>query len=80
MPSFVSDKHNINTRQSENKNYHIKTDDFLPLAAKSFHVNCIKLWNEVPPPIKHQTSNNNNKILSIIITQWNIYIKINPVA
>ena len=56
MPCFVSDKRNLNTRQSENKNYHIKIDDFLPLTAKSFHVNCIKLWNDFPLSIKHQTN------------------------
>ena len=54
MPCFVSDKHNLNTRQRANKNYHITTDDFLPRAAKSFHVNCIKLWNEITPSIKQQ--------------------------
>ena len=54
MPDFISDTHNINTKQSKCRNYHLKTSDFLPLIPKSFHVNCIKLWNKIPLALKQQ--------------------------
>ena len=56
MPTFISDIHSISTKQSEYRNYHISTSDFLPLTAKSFHVDCIKIWNSIPPLLKQKSS------------------------
>ena len=54
MPTFISSIHSINTKHSEHRNYHITTSDFLPLTAKSFHVDCIKVWNNIPLLLKQQ--------------------------
>ena len=54
MPNFISDMHSIRTKHSESRNYHIKTTDFLPLTAKSFHRNCTRIWNDIPYKLKQQ--------------------------
>ena len=59
MLNFITDIHNIRTKQSEHKNYHTKVTDSLPLTAKSFHSHCIRVWNEIPPLIKQQNNLHN---------------------
>ena len=69
MPNFITDIHSMRTKQSKYRNYHTKITDFLLLTAKSFHRNCIKIWNEIPHLLRQQKNlhNFNKKITNYIL-------------